>query len=498
MIKRSLYIGKTWPLHLLLLPLYFIFHAWVRFAGLLNGGDCLIAFIKILASILLVFFIFKLILKDTSKAAIFSASLGIAYLFFGDIKYTLDQIPLLRTISHYKVFIPLLILLIAFIFYRIYKSKQLHNGTLFLNCLLLIYIIIDVIKVLGPSNVNTGIVKTKLQPVKLTNGPYNIYYLLLDCYPSPSFQQEILGMTKTNYLDSSLAGKGFYVIKEPRSNYGNTAFSMASTFGMNYLTALDTINRMDAHHYNRAMSIVKHSPLFGLLKQNGYTFYNFSIFDIPDHPAMKKDAFLSATTSQILFYNTAWDCFKRDLLWQIRPGKKATAAEMIKAQKEFFDPQKVYNIHLLDTLMKFEPADKQKPFFLYAHVEMPHFPYFFDSTGKENPDESIYTDSMITDKKKFAGYISFANKKAIAIVDHFLQLSGGDDIIIVQSDHAIADMDWGRKNNAFRNYSAFYFPRKDYKQLYEGMSNVNTFRVILNEYFGQQLPLLPDKSFYTK
>ncbi|MEK7225221.1 MAG: hypothetical protein AAB221_06025, partial [Bacteroidota bacterium] len=76
--------------------------------------------------------------------------------------------------------------------------------------------------------------------------------------------------------------------------------------------------------------------------------------------------------------------------------------------------------------------------------------------------------------------------------------SAGNDIIILQSDHSIADMDWSRKNDAFKNYSAFYFPDRDYRQLYPGMSNVNTFRIILNKYFGQQLPLLPDKSFYTR
>lgn len=498
MMQRLLHIGKTWPLHLLLLPFYFIFHAWVRFAGLLNSSDCLFAFLKILAAILILFFLLKFLWKSAAKAAVLTATLGITYLFFGDIKYTLDQFPFLSSISHYKIFIPLLILLLVLIFYRTHMSRQLYNTTLFLNCLLLIYIIIDVIKLAGPSKVNTGIAKTKLQPITVPNRSHNIYYLLLDCYPSPGYQQEMLGMTNSNYLDSSLEQKGFYVVKEPRSNYNNTAFSMASAFGMNYLTGLDTINRMEAHHYNRAMSIVKHSPLFDLLKEQAYTFYNFSIFDILDQPAIKKDAFLSATTSQILFYNTAWNCFKRDLLWQIRPNKKATAAEQIRAQKEFFDPQKAYNLRLLDTLVKFEPVNKHMPFFLYAHLEMPHFPYFFDSTGTVYPDEAIYHDSLITDKKKFAGYIHFANKKAIDIVDHFLQLSGGDDIIIVQSDHCIADMDWSRKDDAFRNYSAFYFPGKNYQRLYPGMSNVNTFRIILNEYFRQQLPLLPDKSFYTK
>ncbi len=498
-MKRSLHIGKNWPLHLLLLPLFFIFHQWIRFAGLLDAGASFLAFVKIFAAILLFFFCCKLLWKNTGKAAVLTAMLGIVYLFFGDIKYTLGRLPVLHYISHYKIFIPVLLLVLAFIFYKIYRSKQLTNTTLFLNCLLMIYIIIDIIKWTSPPGINTGMVKTDIRSVPKGSKLPNIYYLLLDCYPSPSYQREMLGMMSSDYLDSSLTNKGFHIIKESRSNYSNTAFSMASTFGLNYLANLDTINRMAAHHYNRAVSIVEHSPFFELLDEQGYAIHNFSIFDIGDQPALKKDIFLSATTSQMLFYNTALNCLKRDLLWQLQPNKKNVAEEeRIKELKKFFDPQKEYNLRLLDTLSAFQSSTNAAPFFLYAHLEMPHFPYFFDSTGKENPDEAIYTDSMITDKKKFAGYISYANKKAEQLIMHFLQQSGGDAVIIVQSDHCIADMDWNRKNDAFRNYAAYYFPDKDYAPLYSGMSNVNTFRVILNKYFGQQLPLLPDKSFYTR
>jgi hypothetical protein len=409
-------------------------------------------------------------------------------------------LPFFNTIAHYKIFIPVLVISLALAIYKIHRSKSLVNTTLFLNFLFLIFIIIDAVKLVTPSAVNTGIVKTNLQPAKPTSNPPNIYYILLDCYPSPGFQQEILNKSNSHYLDSTLESKGFYVIKDSKSNYSNTAFSMASTFGMHYLTRLDTINRMEAHHYNRAMSIVKHSPFFKMIKKQGYSIYNFSIFDIDDQPALKKDIFLSATTSQILFYNTLWNCLKRDLLWQLQPGsKKVAETEKIKELKKFFDPQKEYNQRLLDTLSKFQPSPKNNsPFFLYAHLEMPHFPYFFDGSGHAYPDEAIYTDSLITDKNKFAGYIEYTNHRTRELVEHFLQVSGGKDIIIIQSDHSIADMDWNRKADAFRNYTAYYFPDKDYKPLYEGMSNVNTFRVILNKYFGQQLPLLPDLTFYTR
>lgn len=105
---------------------------------------------------------------------------------------------------------------------------------------------------------------------------------------------------------------------------------------------------------------------------------------------------------------------------------------------------------------------------------------------------------MITDRSKFANYIVYTNHKIAELVNGLLKRSGGNDIFIIQSDHAIDDLDRTKKQDAFRNYSAFYFPDKDYRMLYDSMSNINTFRVILNKYFEQKLPMLPDKTYYIR
>ncbi len=47
----------------------------------------------------------------------------------------------------------------------------------------------------------------------------------------------------------------------------------------------------------------------------------------------------------------------------------------------------------------------------------------------------------------------------------------------------------------FRILNAIYFPNEEYGGLYKDITPVNTFRVIFNEFFAQELPLLPDKSY---
>lgn len=103
---------------------------------------------------------------------------------------------------------------------------------------------------------------------------------------------------------------------------------------------------------------------------------------------------------------------------------------------------------------------------------------------------------MLKDKTRFSNYIIYTDKQVIKLADSLLRMKNA--VIIFQSDHGVNEFEGSEKKDAFRNYSAFYFPDRDYHQLYQGMSNVNTFRVLFNKYFGQQLPLLSDSSIYIK
>ena len=45
--------------------------------------------------------------------------------------------------------------------------------------------------------------------------------------------------------------------------------------------------------------------------------------------------------------------------------------------------------------------------------------------------------------------------------------------------------------------NAYYLPGQAASHLYESISPVNTFRLILNQYFGGQYPLLKDISYFS-
>lgn len=495
MSSRIVTFLQRFPLHTVLLPVYFIFGIYVRFAGLLNTTEVLWAFVKVAAATLLLFIILAFVCKNKIKAAILTTVAGIFYLFFGDIKNALGNISFTSFISSYRFLLPLLLILSVITCIKVIRGKSNATANLFLNLLFFIYIISDSISLFTKNR--KGDVSDLVFDNKLANATTtpDIYYILMDSYPSSAYQREVLGADH-NSLDTILTAKGFWVQPHPRSNYNSTAFSMSSSFNMDYINWLGGTTAKP-HHFNRATNTIYNSVVINWLRQRNYALINLSVFDLPDHPALEKERFLTATTTGLVFYNTLWQRLKSDLLPSLFPSYlQQLIATHQKEQKSVLEKFRAYNKQVVDSLYRLSTTNQPK--FVYAHLEMPHFPYFYDSLGKAYPDEQVYSATMITDKNRFRNYIGYTNHVIGQLLDQLLLQTGENAIIILQSDHGINDVPGSKRVDVFRNYSAYYFPGKDYYLLYDGMSNVNTFRVVFNKYFGQRLPLLRDSSVYIR
>jgi hypothetical protein len=138
------------------------------------------------------------------------------------------------------------------------------------------------------------------------------------------------------------------------------------------------------------------------------------------------------------------------------------------------------------------------PKFVYTHLVMPHHPYYYDSLGNKTPLADL-TQLHGFDKAAAASYLVYSNKKLLALIDTIQLNSRNPPIIILASDHGFREMTTDKdKKTMFLNLDAVFFPNKDYRSFYKGMSNVNLFRIILNTQFRQQLNLLTDSTVYLK
>ena len=105
--------------------------------------------------------------------------------------------------------------------------------------------------------------------------------------------------------------------------------------------------------------------------------------------------------------------------------------------------------------------------------------------------------------KAYTNQATYINSLTLKMVKKILAESDTPPIIIIQGDHGPgAYLDWTSKANSnmkdrFSILNAYYLGGQKSDILYPSISPVNTFRVVLNEFFGTHLEILPDKSYFS-
>jgi hypothetical protein len=98
-------------------------------------------------------------------------------------------------------------------------------------------------------------------------------------------------------------------------------------------------------------------------------------------------------------------------------------------------------------------------------------------------------------------FVNHSLEKTIAII---LSKSEIPPIIILQADHGPGLLtDFSSLSNTcvkerFSPFAAYYLPDLDDRSVPPEISAVNTFRIIINEYFNANLPLLENRQYYYK
>ena len=142
------------------------------------------------------------------------------------------------------------------------------------------------------------------------------------------------------------------------------------------------------------------------------------------------------------------------------------------------------------------------------HFLLPHPPYVFDPSGNLK-EFQIDSANMSQDLK--LGYIDqvqFANKKIIETIDKILFESSSPPIIILQGDHGTQTLlqksraNWDNQNDEsiterMSILNAYYLPNQNTDLIYDSITPVNSFRLILNTYFNTNYELLEDKSYFS-
>ena len=478
----------TYSTFLALLPLFYVLHHNNELFGFITFSESVIA--------LLVCGVFVSLIYLLSKSAVFTFLLSIFMLYFGVIHDFLKTStnPFLGS---YKIVVPVLIFLILFLTWYWKRSpSRLKKVSVYLNLLMIFFVLIEIVA-LGINYSKYASNKNLIQPRNGICGNFqstsdttrpDIYFIVLDAYTNNTTLKELWNFNNDSFMNF-LRSRGFYTAELSRSNYNFTPFSISSTLNMDYLPK-EVGNRGNVPGLMlRGVNSMSDNETFCILKKLGYDIRIFAPFHskIEDIGLYKE---FSDFGEKQLYNQTFPKRFQRDIAWNFM--KRSKTPEEDPAYKNFV--RRAADIQAtIDRVKSFTPS-AVKPKLVYAHLMITHQPHLFDSTGNLRKGRDLVRQDNLFDT--YTDQVNYANKVIEQLVVHIQTFNKKNTIIIIEGDHGFRDLPNNRKDHQFPNLNAIYFPQQDYHEFYQKMSPVNTFRMVFNHYFGQNLPLLKDSSVF--
>ena len=486
--------NKTW--YVFLLPVFFVLHGYVENFGFISVVDCIVLCLYYLFLTAILWAISYLVFRKGRKASLFAFCGMCFYFFYSTVHTFLKSNDSLRLVSRHGLLLSTAIaFFVVLLIYLKRSNKNFYKITFFLNLLLFLYIDVDLI--LGVSK-SLSHQKNSLSVYHFsTANDYkkcdtckkpNIYLLLFDEYPSSLALKESYGFN--NDLDSFLLQKNFNLQKKSRSNYNFTPFSMASLLNMSYLSGIQNVKAVTPEDYLRTYELIKEGSVMRYLDIQGYDIRNYSIFDLAGHPTLIKQSLLPLNT-MLISERTIIPYLRRDIGWIFINRFPLN----IFFKNHFLEELK--NNEKIISLVKSTSAEhKDRPVFVYAHLELPHAPYFFNQYGQPRDSKRVYEEFvgkvpvLVT---HYLDYVVYTNTRIRELINTILEHDPGG-VILLLGDHGYRPAGKSDPQKLFQNMNAVYMPDKNYNGLYDSVTNVNEFRILLNKLFNQHFELLKDST----
>lgn len=451
----------------------------------------------------------NLIVRDGHKTSIIVSLFLVVFFSYGHI-YELAKTAGGRAVPHgvllaviFSIYAVCVVVIYSVARAREYFTRFIGAFTLILS----VFVSVELVSAIA-SDVEEYMTELKNPPINITrqagrNGGIgihpDIYYIILDSYSSEKALKDYFGFDNSPFT-MWLKKEGFVMPPKTWSNYCQTALSIPSSLNMDYIGKLmDISGKKESPDRSPLKRLMAMNAVSTFLKERGYTIVKF-IFGYSITDAFAADytdrpeglLFLHEFTNHIA-NTTMLICFQDFIEGE---GKVSVNARRVMAEVE----------GLPVAAVKFK-----SPKFVFAHILCPHPPFVFDENGPitkyidwDMPDAGTPGfDAKKSDYKNgYLGQVKFINRHIKKAIARIISDSKTPPVIILQADHGSGMsyyFDLAKSNPAdrFSILNAYYLPYGGKAVIYDSITPVNSFREVLNYYFGANLEILPDRNFFT-
>lgn len=324
----------------------------------------------------------------------------------------------------------------------------------------------------------------------------DVYFILADAHARADVLRDVYGHDGEPFL-GELEARGFEVARNSWANYSVTLLAAPAMLNYDYLRDLDGRSRT----WERMRERIRDSQLLRRLKAHGYKIVGFETgFE-----------FTKLTDADVIY--TPSGAHGNEFYYALL---KTTPLPLVFGDISLISEGALKR---LDTLFLLETAphiaDDPTPTFAWIHLTIPHAPFVFGPNGEnverryrntEDFGANRRTPSQQADYREgYRGQVAFTESMILRMVDEILERSKEPPIILVLSDHGprlntIRDENWRDSDlrEAMANLTACYFPGENGSaSLYDSITPVNVVRIMLNEYFAADLPLVEDRIYHS-
>jgi len=454
-----------------------------------------------LTAAMALFFLLKLIIRDSGKAALIASLAVFLFFSYGSIYAPFESFAVNGVIvGRIRYFLPLYLGLFFAISYFIFRTKRglktINQSVMIMAAVLVSFALFDIAVFIWQHRGDNGNFYNQETNKDITKSESSIrpdiYYIILDAYANNETLKSLF-----NYDNKEFTGRlqelGFSVNDKSLTNYARTYLSLSSSLNLKYLeipakAKAETI-------YLMLYRLIRDNEVTRFLRSQGYRYIHFSSgWDQTDYNKLA-DANIACGK-----FNEFWTLIFR-----------TTPLNILDQKYHFVNADaRARILCTFSGLAEIAPADGPK--FIFAHITSPHAPYVFGPNGEEaaaSNEKNVAFGDNLDDKELYLGQLKYLNKLVLTAVDKILTNSKQKPIIVIQSDHGSASSitspaGWENPTDVFlkerlRNFMAIYAPQTKEQafSFSDAATPVNLFRLIFNYYFGAAYEILPEKSYYS-